>query len=90
MEGGLHHLAPLTGVVNAMGAKLGRGPFSGRDVLFWIWMLLEVSAYHFSVYQHINHAMLSIMSILFGNCFSKHGTDEAKCEKRRHPILPGK
>ncbi len=59
MEGGLHHLAPLTGVVNAMGAKLGMGPFFGRDVLFWIWMLLEVSAYHFSVYQHINHAMAS-------------------------------
>ncbi|CAL8470446.1 g9988 [Coccomyxa elongata] len=42
LEGGLHHLAPLTGVVNAMGAKLGMGPFSGRDVLFWVWLLLEV------------------------------------------------
>ncbi len=45
LEGGLHHLAPLTGVVNAMAAKLGVGPLSGRDVLFWVWLLLEVCAY---------------------------------------------
>lgn len=42
MERGLHHLNPLTGVVNAAAAKFGMATATERDVLFWMWMVLEV------------------------------------------------
>ncbi|BDA44483.1 hypothetical protein COCOBI_05-6700 [Coccomyxa sp. Obi] len=42
MEGGLHHLSPLTGVVNLMGARLGAHSMSERELLFTLWTILEV------------------------------------------------
>ena len=42
MEGGLHHLSPLTGVVNTMGARSGISPISERELLFTLWTILEV------------------------------------------------
>lgn len=42
MERGLHHIIPLTGVVNAVGARFGIWPFSERGLLSCLWMLLAV------------------------------------------------
>lgn len=42
IEGGLHYLSPLTTMVNSMGARVGAGPFSEREVLFTLWTILEV------------------------------------------------
>lgn len=42
MEQGLHHLTPLTGVVNAVAARVGWGFVTEDELLFWAWLLLEV------------------------------------------------
>ncbi len=42
LERGLHHLSPLVGCVNALGANLGMPPVSERTFLLLMWITLEV------------------------------------------------
>lgn len=42
VEGGLYHLTPLVGAVNALVTKMGFPPISARNILFGLWAILQV------------------------------------------------
>lgn len=42
LEGGLHHIAPLVRVVNALVIPVGAPPISARNLLFLMWLVQEV------------------------------------------------
>ena len=42
LEGGLHHIAPVLRVVNALVIPVGAPPISARNMLFLMWLVQQV------------------------------------------------